>query len=49
MRLLRNYLRIIQKYQELMEYSTKNSGLILGGAELMNDDINKITINRGGS
>ena len=40
---------IIQKYQELMEYSTKNSGLILEGVELMNYDINKITINRGGS
>ena len=40
---------IIQKQQELMEYSTKNSGLILEGVELMNYDINKITINRGGS
>ena len=40
---------IIQKNQELMEYSTKNSGLILEGVELMNYDINKITINRGGS
>ena len=40
---------IIKKYQELMEYSTKNSGLILEGVELMNYDINKITINRGGS
>ena len=40
---------IIQKYQELMEYSTKNSGLILEGVELMNYDINKITITRGGS
>ena len=40
---------IIQKYQELMEYSTKNSGLILEGVELMNYDISKITINRGGS
>ena len=32
-----------------MKYSTKNSGLILEGVELMNCDINKITINRGGS
>ena len=40
---------IIQKYQELMEYSAKNSGLILESVELMNYDINKITINRGGS
>ena len=40
---------IIQKYQELMEYSAKNSGLILEGVELMNYDINKTTINRGGS
>ena len=32
-----------------MEYSTKNSGLILESVELMNYDINKITINRGGS
>ena len=40
---------IIQKYQELMEYSTKNSSIILEGAELMNYDINKTTINRGGS
>ena len=32
-----------------MEYSTENSGLILEGVELMNYDINKITINRGGS
>ena len=43
------FVSIIQKYQELMEYSTKNSGLILEGVELMNCDINKITINRGGS
>ena len=40
---------IIKKYQELMEYSTKNSGLILEGVELMNYDINKIAINRDGS
>ena len=40
---------IIQKYQELMEYSTKSSGLILEGVELMNYDINKIAINRRGS
>ena len=40
---------IIQKYQELMEYSTRNGGLILEVVELMNYDINKITINRGGS
>ena len=40
---------IIQKYQELIEYSKKNSGLILKCDELMNYDINKITINRGGS
>ena len=40
---------IIQQYQKLMEYSTKNGGFILEGAELMNYDINKITINRGGS
>ena len=40
---------IIRKYQELMEYSTKNSGLILEDVELMNYDINRITINRGGS
>ena len=40
---------IIQKNQELMEYLTKNSGLILEGVELMNYDINKISINRGGS
>ena len=40
---------VIQKYQELMEYSTNNSGLVLEGAELMNYDINKITINRAGS
>ena len=39
---------IIKKNQELMEYLTKNSGLILG-VELMNYDINKISINRGGS
>ena len=41
--------QIIQKYKELMEYSTKNSGLNLEGVKLMNYDINKITINRGGS
>ena len=40
---------IIQKYQELGEYSTNNSGLILEGVQLMNYDINKITIIRGGS
>ena len=40
---------IIQKYQQLMEYSTKNSGLILEGVELMDFDINKITINKVGS
>ena len=32
-----------------MEYSTKNSGLILEGVELMNYDINKIALNRDGS
>ena len=32
-----------------MEYSTKNSGLILEGVELMNYDTNKVTINRVGS
>ena len=41
--------QIIQKYKELIEYSTKNSGLNLEGVKLMNYDINKITINRGGS
>ena len=40
---------IIQKNQELMEYLTKNSGLILEGVELMNYDINKISVNRGDS
>ena len=40
---------IIKTHQELMEYSTKNSGLILEGVELMNYDINKNTINRGSS
>ena len=40
---------IIQKYQELMKCSTKNSSLILEGVELVNYDINKIAINRGGS
>ena len=38
-----------QKYQELMEYSAKNSGLILEGVELLYYYINKITINRVGS
>ena len=38
-----------KKYQELLEYSTKNSGLILEGVESMTYDINKTTINRGGS
>ena len=32
-----------------MEYSTKSGGLILEGVELMNYDINKTTINTGGS
>ena len=40
---------VIQKYQELIEYSTKNRGLDLEGVELMDYDINKITINRVGS
>ena len=40
---------IIQKNQELMEYLTKNSGLNLEGVELMNYDINKISVNRGDS
>ena len=39
----------IQKNQELMKYLTKNSGLILEGVELMNYDVNKISINRSGS
>ena len=40
---------IIQKNQELMEYLTKNSGLIIEGVELMNYDTNKISVNRGDS
>ena len=40
---------IIYKYQILMKYSTKNSGFVLEGVKLMNYDINKVTINRGGS
>ena len=43
------YDSLIHKYEELMEYSTKNSGFNLEGVELMNYDINKITINRVGS
>ena len=40
---------LIQKYEESIEHSTKNSGLVLEGVELMNYDSNKITINRVGS
>ena len=40
---------LVKKYQELLEYSTKNRGLILEGVESMTYDINKTTINRGGS
>ena len=40
---------LIKKYQELLEYSTKSSGLISEGVESMTYDINKTTINRGGS
>ena len=40
---------VIQKYEELIEHSTKNSGLVLQGVELMEYDINKVTINRVGS
>ena len=40
---------IIQKNEGLIEHSTKNSGLVLQGVELMEYDINKITINRVGS
>ena len=40
---------LIKKYQELLEYSTKISGLILEGVKSMTYDINKTTINRGGS
>ena len=39
---------IIQKYEELIEHSTKNSGLVSQGVELMEYDINQITINRVG-
>ena len=42
------FVSLIKKYQELLEYSTKNSGLILG-VESMTYDINKTAINRGGS
>ena len=37
---------LIKKYQELLEYSTKNSGLILEDVESMAYDINKTTINK---
>ena len=40
---------IMQKYKELIEHSTKISGLVLQDIELMEYDINKITINRVGS
>ena len=40
---------IMQKCEELMEYSTKNSGLVLEGVELINNGINKFIINRVGS
>ena len=43
------YNSLIQKYGELIEHSTKNSGLILEDIELMNYDINTIMINRVGS
>ena len=43
------YDSLIKKYQELLEYSTKNSGLILEDVESMVYDINKTAINRGGS
>ena len=40
---------LMKKYQELLEFLPKNSGLTLEGVESMTYDINKITINRGGS
>ena len=43
------YDSLIQKYEELIGHSTKNSGLVLHGVELMEYDINKIIINRVGS
>ena len=43
------YNSLLRKFEELIEHSTKNSGLILEGIELMNYDINTIMINRVGS
>ena len=40
---------LIKKYQELLEYSTRNSGPVLEGVESMTYDINKTTINGSGS
>ena len=40
---------IIQKYQEILDHSTKDSGLVLEGVESIAYGINKITINRSGS
>ena len=43
------YDSLTQQYEELIEHSTKSTGLVLEGVALMNYDINKITINRVGS
>ena len=40
---------ILQKYEELIEHSSKNSGFALESVELVDYDINKTTINRVGS
>ena len=40
---------ILQTYEELIEHSAKNTGLVLLGVESMDYDINKIIINRVGS
>ena len=40
---------IIQKYQELLDNATNDSGLVSEGVETTTYDINKTTINRSGS
>ena len=40
---------IIQKYRELLDHSTRDSGLVFEGVESMTYDINKTIINRSGS
>ena len=47
---IENFFRsLLQKYQENLEEKMRGSGLVFDGVNLLHYDLNKISLNRGGS